>query len=441
MIPARPAIIIIQGSYVKESYMKKLRKDTRLVPDNFIPPSQYRDKFIYIVSLLFYKHISNKRHKDQYINLKMEYLRKILGRRYTKTILDTLESMDIIICDGIYTTGVKSLGYKLTEQYINEPLKTVRLSKKFNDRVLLVMQTIRNKRILAMNTINREHELAHALNIEYLDNCLYNVSMLTDVHDYIETLDVPLDTLKQYYQSISMFDNGAVMFGEDAHGRVHTSITNLKSEFRKYLRYEGHELYEVDISNAQPLMLNILLNKYNTIDTTKETTSTPPLPLTLYDGTLTVTESTDIFRKQTENGTFYDYLYANHYNVFFDYSLKTHFNLSRSDVKLAFFKIVLFSRKQHYPEFKERFANVFPEIANMITYYKRDDHTRIALELQKIESTFIIDEVVPELRKRGIYCLTIHDAILTDEPHLVQDIMIEKFTEIYNLGITVKIKE
>ena len=83
---------------------------------------------------------------------------------------------------------------------------------------------------------------------------------------------------------------------------------------------------------------------------------------------------------------------------------------------------------------------VIAEVAEVIEYHKKDDYTQLAIQLQMVEAKFILKEVVPELRKKGIFCLTIHDAILTSEPEFVKRIMISKFKQIYCLGITVRVK-
>ena len=51
-----------------------------------------------------------------------------------------------------------------------------------------------------------------------------------------------------------------IIFTTDKYGRFHHNLTNLSSELRKFLTYENEKLKGIDLPNAQPLLLLILLN-------------------------------------------------------------------------------------------------------------------------------------------------------------------------------------
>ncbi len=53
---------------------------------------------------------------------------------------------------------------------------------------------------------------------------------------------------------------GDYYFHIDKYGRFHHNLTNLSSNLRKFLTYENEKLKGIDLPNAQPLLLLILLN-------------------------------------------------------------------------------------------------------------------------------------------------------------------------------------
>ena len=53
---------------------------------------------------------------------------------------------------------------------------------------------------------------------------------------------------------------GDYYFHVDKYGRFHHNLTNLSSKLRKFLTYENEKLKGIDLPNAQPLLLLILLN-------------------------------------------------------------------------------------------------------------------------------------------------------------------------------------
>ena len=62
-------------------------------------------------------------------------------------------------------------------------------------------------------------------------------------------------------------DETAIEFIRDKHfffhlcdyGRVHTNLTNLNGNLRKYLMYKGESLVNLDIRNSQPLVFASIL--------------------------------------------------------------------------------------------------------------------------------------------------------------------------------------
>lgn len=63
--------------------------------------------------------------------------------------------------------------------------------------------------------------------------------------------------------SVDYINTKTFFFKVDAiAGRVHTNITNLSRDLRCFLNYEGKQLINIDISNSQPFLFNILIQEF-----------------------------------------------------------------------------------------------------------------------------------------------------------------------------------
>jgi len=87
--------------------------------------------------------------------------------------------------------------------------------------------------------------------------------------------------------------------------------------------------------------------------------------------------------------------------------------------------------------FEQEFPNVKQEIVDM----KRHGHKKVAHALQRLESWFMFDRVIPRLLHENpqMPFATIHDSILTT-PHYsgyVQEVMRDEF---WRLGIEAKVR-
>ena len=43
-------------------------------------------------------------------------------------------------------------------------------------------------------------------------------------------------------------------------GRLHSTLTQLKSDLRQFITYDGHPLVSIDIVNSQPYLSTVLLS-------------------------------------------------------------------------------------------------------------------------------------------------------------------------------------
>jgi hypothetical protein len=166
--------------------------------------------------------------------------------------------------------------------------------------------------------------------------------------------------------------------------RIDTNLTGLASDLRQFIiGYEN--LTYLDLSNSQPVLLNLLLKKHQ-----RKANSKMLKEMALYED-LTV------------GGEWYAYL-AKLYKV------------SKDDAKKKWMQLA-YSKNRSYSGIKKIFSRAFPEISKFIMSQKIEQHNKFAIALQKIESEIFIDEICKELIENEIDIYCIHDGVMIPKIH------------------------
>ncbi len=193
-----------------------------------------------------------------------------------------------------------------------------------------------------------------------------------------------------------------VVFTDDKGGRLYSPITNLKREARKALVYRNGEeapvsLVNLDIKTCQPWILGVtILNDY------QEQGMTPPPDLLEY---LDLVEGADL------------------YNAIVESTGQCASPESRDKVKKKVMQDIYRSR---YINKKSSVVSVaplteagtfieyrFPSVWQWIQFNKGDGRkSKVPIMMQRLEADFFIENVLPELKEKGIWCLTIHDSVI-----------------------------
>lgn len=210
-------------------------------------------------------------------------------------------------------------------------------------------------------------------------------------------------------------------------GRLHTPFTNLKSEFRQFISFDGSRLVNVDIKNSQPFFLACLLDERTWENFALEEKILLYSPTIrekggdylintknafLKKGGITETYSINYIREAT-SGLLYDNisksLNCNDRKVAKDLVFKYLFS------PLWFKHPVVVYFKCHFPHidvFRRRLNLGFHKTRKQKRSPSEQSNT-LALLLQKIESTFILNHVAPVIDEElGIPYLTIHDSFM-----------------------------
>lgn len=378
-----------------------------------ILPKKWHEPAIYFIHLLHVDRVYNRR-GHHYVPLKSLYLRRIMGRYY-RLIINRLIKCGIVETDHQYIERVKCYGYRLTDKYYNE--KHLRLA-------------ITSKKIIKRLENVKKFIINHPTNIKL---CQYLNDLEIAKHEG--------DNM-QHQLSIDMIQNKDFFYHIDENGRSHTNITNLKKTSRKHLSWRKHKLVNIDISNAQPLFLGLIVkdwlsnkrhlkgfnssnNKISHLREGKEKGEEGRSPYgARFSSTINlISEDLEKYLKLCEDGKLYEYLMI---------EMKT--TKTRDEFKEYIFKSLIFSNPKYdktYEKDIDKFKALFPTVYECLTDLKKRDYKRIAHLLQKAESKFIIYTVCERIMNisPNTFMATIHDSIITTEEDadLVENIIYDEF--------------
>ena len=205
----------------------------------------------------------------------------------------------------------------------------------------------------------------------------------------------------------------------DEDSRVHTNLTNLKREFRQFLRYYGKPLIELDIRNSQPLLASVLIMDY-----------------WMQKGKM-IPKDVIQYLRDCEAGEFYDYFMI----------LNNIKSENRQQFKVRMFGEVFFSRVSKRcttlkKQFIAKYPNVYKAICDIKGGYGSKTYNQFAIMLQRKEASIIFDTVNIGLLKDGIPAFNIFDSILCLEEHkeIVRERLISAFSAL-NITPTINYKE
>lgn len=408
------------------------------------------DEAKYILHLI--SAIRYKRKKDKSANYKWQKKdypftmlhAQLLQRRVRKfnLYLSYFIKIGLIASDGFYIPRKKSLGYKFTEKYLS-PVKehsitkktllkslskTIRLkssdSRKFAIDVNIEDFTHLSKWFNDKLTIN--YEEASEFIEKKLEDEIHSRGFESAVNSFNQR---KIGILKMKYKKYDMkFDTTA--------GRLHTNLTQISGDLRKYIRYDGKSLVAIDIKNSQPYLLLAFLNpdlieKHGLIESIKlynhDFNETILSPLNTYYDSKNVQE----YLKLASSGKLYE--------RFIEYMVSKGLlanDLSNNDEKRKIVKsevlTALYSKNKSigFKPYMQAFKELFPDVYKIIYHIKKgkkNAHCALACSLQNFEAKLVLDIATRKiaLKYPNLPIFTIHDSIVTTEgnEHLIYDIL------------------
>lgn len=368
--------------------------------------------YAYILSTVYLgKFLNKKYNKESFIPINIDIARTVISQRKCVEIIKDLIKWGILECDNKKQVGSKSFGYRFQSNHTSYSDTFYKL--KVTDKLITKkMNNFREKQ--------RAEAIAAGADYEHLFNYIQNIKIeYAAAIKFINDNYVPFsDNYEARRLSIELIAGGDIFFKVDGKGnRAHTNLTNLASDLRQFIRYNGKKLGQVDLRNSQPFLLNLVIkNKIN-------------------KRSVEQMEEYNRYKKLTENGEFYEYLMS-------EFGIASSNEKDRKAFKLLFFGRVFFDRNRKVLKKEEQlFAELFPTIFSIIRKIKEEDYTQLAISLQKGESKIIITECVRKIRQErpDIFVSTIHDSIVGEHENLdyFREVIEEVFLK-YNLAPTVK---
>lgn len=224
-----------------------------------------------------------------------------------------------------------------------------------------------------------------------LINDLYHIEIDYDkslkwLNDKKENKEIELNKYFKNLSSIDGIDTGHIFFKFDSYGRLHTNYTVLKKHIRNnYLTIDGENVTEIDISNSQPFFFAIYLK--NEIGEENFNTEVKK------------------YVECVKNGLIYD-------EILHTFPDKIN---NRNEAKILMYKILFGNNLDNKMESK-LFNSLYPTIYEYIKEFKylSDSYKSLSHELQLLESNFIFNNVVTEIKRKipQIRLFTVHDSII-----------------------------
>ncbi len=402
--------------------------------EKYPPKFKYKiDHFYYIIDYLSKgMDMEDLDNNAGFINMNSKRLQKV-NHNY-RQYLDHLLEHRFIRTDKKYIVGEKSFGYLVCKYSYHKALvKKVPITD-------LVLKKKKSIEVKDFNQKQKETEKHYS----YLTKW-FNKNLQIDVEKAMEKVDElypeqtghirgvkkgsPSDWAKRYKAtySIEKIANQNFYYSVDKNvGRFHSNLTNIKSELRNYITYDGQKLVNIDIKNSQPIFSTLLFEK--------EFYSKKSQNLNIYN----ITSSFKLLsnNKQSYNNIiimlveylvkvdkqaiqqYLDYVNSGEFYKKISDLLYPNKAFAKKHIKELVFTVFFSNNKfmgQPRAKSKKDFKQKFPEIYNVFRIIKKNNHRALSHILQRIESELIINYVAKRISKDkpDLPIFTIHDSIAT----------------------------
>lgn len=303
------------------------------------------------------------------MKLNSRILKSLYGSKYP-CYIEYLIDNNFMFLHKNYSAGYKAKTYKLTDiakntrivnNNIDMSVKLITKIKAFNTSINSIEDWIKQKLIRDLYEVKIDIDGARDWLNENIDknDKAYGINLTT----------------------VNKIHNKDIYYSFDSYGRFHTNYTVLKKDIRnRFLKFDTDSIRELDITNSQPFFLYILMRDAG---------------FAKFDG----------FDVDVLSGSIYE-------------KLKDISGRTRKEVKVNVYS-VLFGRNMTKDYWNELFGTLYPNVYSWIKEYKKINRSYkiIARELQRIESDFIFNNLIPNvlLYNKNLPIITIHDSIMFPE--------------------------
>lgn len=373
-------------------------------------------------------------------------LQNVFGKEYRK-MLDNLCKMCILYSDGYYVLTDKAYGYYF--------LPNVRFTYTLRPSNYLSDYDAKLNKCLSEYQSKEEKNNKHRLDNDYLyynfnDSLKYlKLQYVDEAVDFVTSHIFPSDKSNEYYVRVidRYMDGDFRITSIDDNKRIYSIATSTPRLLKPFLNIK----YLLDIHNSHPLLFNSILMSYYNISTSlmdriypiyeKIYTSNVEshnvrrfLRKTLIESNISGCDIKDI----PTDVLFYMYLTSMglFWNVAISNNIIEEKGLLRSDIKVLMFREVFYSKKltARGKEYAKIFAKEFPNVYKVVRESKKDNRTKLANDMMKLESE-LFGKILSELYSKKFKVISIHDAIVVldvkQNEKCTEEIVKEVMTDVY----------
>jgi len=199
--------------------------------------------------------------------------------------LDYLVEKGIILANSRYVKGTLSKGIKFSEQYAFSKIKKSFITKKTLVKAANKKTAEANLQIqqqypyLYKSWISGKLSFDHRAALRDLENKLNNDKAaflekhnMTEIEYYEEQLKMDSASREKVKYPTKQYNSNYLLMDrlqrqeyfwkiDKKAGRLHTILTQMSKDFRKFVSYDGQKLVGIDLRNSQPLLATALLDK------------------------------------------------------------------------------------------------------------------------------------------------------------------------------------
>lgn len=382
------------------------------------PPNFNINIGYYLLSQLTEMKVFTKRRYSDFIPLNSTFVQS-LGVRDFPVYREVFIEYNVIECDGYYVPGNKSYKFKFSNQF-QKPVKVILVNDKKIERNY---QKRRKNYLTGISKYPMLYSWIQGLTIDR-ENAIDFIIDKYSLTSNADKFSANLVSIDKIYRENFFFNV------DEKVGRLHTNLTNLNSELRNFLSYEGQSLVSIDLKNSQPFLLSALLSEsfwqekssneghisflsFSSLLSSSKT-SLPPLMLAKIKK-LTDNQDLKRFKKLVSNGLIYEYISE---------QLKQKIivgfedELPRKKIKEIVFTMLFTDNRfigQKEAQSKRVFRELFPSVYELIKILQRNNKKRLPLLLQSIESQLILNVIAKRIQQErpNLPIFTIHDSIVT----------------------------
>jgi hypothetical protein len=371
----------------------------------FFTRDVYLEKFYFVLTNLYLAKTVTRRVKswNAYVNLHCGYLQNILTTKHAKLIISILIRLKIIECDGEYSHGNKSLGYRFSRKYRGVKFKRVANLNKLGPKLAKVAAEL-EKRAIGGSEIRA-----------YIKFCVDNLEINQEgAAAFIATL--PEGESKNHREAfmewVGTNKNGFI--SRDKNGRIYHYFTSFPRELRKFCTFQGgHPIFQTDCSNFHPALISRLYPANS--------------------------EEKIKFKCIVAEGKFYAFI-----NGLLGNPFDINDPAQKSALKERAFQEIIYCHRFRNTPLQREFARHFPELYALLHASKEKDKKALPNEILEEEANIILYSVADQFHNENPTAplISIHDSLCSTEQYIseLDSRLRNKLFEILRFNLMTKVE-